>query len=104
VERDLALIKVAAPAGPARTEVKELAEIFRGRVVDVAADSVIVEISGTEKKIEGFVELMRSFGILELVRTGRIAMVRGSAPTRELTEAADGARPADSASARESLA
>ena len=64
VERDLALIKVAATAGPTRTEVKELAEIFRGR----------------------------------------IAMVRGSAPTRELTEAADGARPADSASARESLA
>jgi hypothetical protein len=91
------LIKVAAVAGPTRTEVKELAEIFRGRIVDVAADSVIVEISGTEKKIEGFIELMRPIGILELVRTGRIAMVRGSPPTRELTEAADGGRPADAA-------
>jgi acetolactate synthase-1/3 small subunit len=95
---------VAAPVGPARSQVKELAEIFRGRIVDVAADSVIVEISGTEKKIEGFIELMRPLGILELVRTGRIAMVRGSPPTRELTEAADGARPADSSPERDSLA
>lgn len=104
VERDLMLLKVAAPVGPARSQVKELAEIFRGRIVDVAADSVIVEISGTEKKIEGFIELVRPLGILELVRTGRIAMVRGSPPTRELTEAADGARPTDSAPGRESLA
>ena len=97
------LIKVAAVPGPARTEVKELAEVFRGRIVDVAADSVIVEISGTEKKLEGFIELVRPKGILELVRTGRIAMVRGSPPTRELTEAADGARAADT-SPGESLA
>jgi acetolactate synthase-1/3 small subunit len=104
VERDLMLIKVAAQPGATRTEVKELAEIFRGRIVDVASDSVIVEISGTEKKLEGFIELMRPKGILELVRTGRIAMVRGSSPTRELTEASDGARPADSAPVGESLA
>lgn len=78
VERDLMLIKVSAPAGPSRSNVKELAEIFRGRVVDVAPDSVIVEISGTESKIEGFVDLVRPLGIQELVRTGRIAMVRGS--------------------------
>ena len=104
VERDLMLLKVSAPVGPARSQVKELAEIFRGRIVDVASDSVVVEISGTEKKIEGFIELMRPLGILELVRTGRIAMVRGSPPTRELTEAADGARPADSSPERDSLA
>ena len=85
VERDLMLIKVAAGAGSARTEVKELAEIFRGRIVDVTADNVVVEMSGTEKKLEGFIEMMRPHGILELVRTGRIAMVRGSPPTRELT-------------------
>ena len=65
---------------------------------------MIVELSGTEKKLEGFVEVMRPHGILELVRTGRIAMVRGSPPTRETTEAADGARPADSAPVGESLA
>lgn len=81
VERDLMLIKVAAPAGPARSDIKELAEIFRGRVVDVASDSVVVEISGTENKIEGFIDMVRPFGILELVRTGRIAMVRGSRPS-----------------------
>jgi acetolactate synthase I/III small subunit len=103
VERDLMLIKIAAEAGPARAEVKELAEIFRGRIVDVAADSVIVEISGTEKKLEGFIEMMRPHGILELVRTGRIAMVRGSPPTRELTEADAGPSPAAEAGA-ESLA
>ena len=104
VERDLLLIKIAALAGPARAEIKELADIFRGHIIDVAADSVIVELSGTEKKLEGFVEVMRPHGILELVRTGRIAMVRGSPPTRETTEAADGARPADSAPVVESLA
>ena len=104
VERDLMLLKVSAPAGPTRSHVKELAEIFRGRIVDVAADSVVVEISGTEKKIEGFIELMRPLGILELVRTGRIAMVRGSPPTREVTEAADGARPADAAAETDSFA
>ena len=103
-ERDLMRLQVAAPVGPAQTQVKELAEIFRGRIVDVAADSVIVEISGTEKKIEGFIELVRPLGILELVRTGRIAMVRGSPPTRELTEAADGARPADASPEHDSLA
>ncbi len=96
VERDLMLIKVTAEAGPARSEVKELAEIFRGRIVDVAGDSVIVEISGTEKKLEGFIELMRPHGILELVRTGRIAMVRGSPATRELSEQ-DGGPAADAA-------
>ncbi|MFM8707660.1 MAG: hypothetical protein ACKOHK_06160, partial [Planctomycetia bacterium] len=59
---------------------------------------------GTEKKIEGFIELMRPLGILELVRTGRIAMVRGSTPTRELTEADSGGLPTDSGNARDSLA
>ncbi len=78
VERDLMLVKVSATAGQDRSNVRELAGIFRGRVVDVAADSVIVEISGTEKKIEAFIDMIRPLGIIELVRTGRIAMVRGS--------------------------
>jgi acetolactate synthase-1/3 small subunit len=77
IERDLMLIKLQAPAGK-RSELRELAEIFRGRIVDVAAEAVIVEISGQERKLEAFVELMRPFGIIELVRTGRIAMVRGA--------------------------
>ena len=77
VERDLMLIKVNAPSGR-RSEIRELADIFRGRIVDVAAEAVIVEISGQEHKIEAFIDLMRPFGIAETVRTGRIAMVRGA--------------------------
>jgi acetolactate synthase-1/3 small subunit len=78
VERDLMLIKVAAPPGGQRSEVRELAEVFRGRIVDVGTEEVMIEISGQERKIEAFIELMRPFGIKELVRTGRIAMVRGT--------------------------
>ncbi len=77
VERDLMLLRVKAPPG-ARSEISELADIFRGRIVDVAHDVVMIEISGQEKKIEAFVEMMRPFGIIELVRTGRIAMIRGN--------------------------
>ena len=75
VERDLMLIKVKAPAG-VRSEIRELTDIFRGRIVDVSPDEVTIEISGQESKIESFIDLMRPFGISELVRTGRIAMVR----------------------------
>lgn len=78
VERDLMLIKVRAPSGTVKNEVKELAEVFRGRIVDVAPEELIVEISGQERKIEAFIDLMRPFGIVELARTGRIAMVRGA--------------------------
>jgi acetolactate synthase I/III small subunit len=77
VERDLMLIKVKSPGDGGLSKIRELAEVFRGRIVDVAADAVIVEISGQERKVEAFIELMRPFGIIELVRTGRIAMVRG---------------------------
>lgn len=77
VERDLMLLKVQAPAGPKRSEIRELVEIFRGRIVDVATAEVTIEISGNESKIEAFIEQMRPYGITELVRTGRIAMVRG---------------------------
>jgi acetolactate synthase-1/3 small subunit len=77
VERDLMLIKVSVPPGK-RSEIRELVDIFRGRVVDVGADCVMIEISGKERKIEAFIELMRPFGILELVRSGRIAMARGN--------------------------
>ncbi len=82
VERDLMLLKVHCGDGR-RSEIRELCQIFRGRVVDVSPDQVIVEISGQEKKIEAFIDLMRPFGIVELVRTGRIAMVRSLQPKRE---------------------
>jgi acetolactate synthase-1/3 small subunit len=81
VERDLMLIKVQAPAGMVRSEIRELVEIFRGKIVDVGACEMMIEISGREQKIEAFIDRMRPFGIVELVRTGRIAMVRsGSKP------------------------
>ena len=76
VERDLMLIKMSTAHG-ARSEIRELTEIFRGRIVDVAPDMVMIEMSGQERKIEAFIEMIRPFGIIELVRTGRIAMVRG---------------------------
>jgi acetolactate synthase-1/3 small subunit len=76
VERDLMLLKVKAQAGGKRSEVRELAEIFRGRIVDVGEDEVMIEISGRESKIEAFIDRMRPYGIIELVRSGCIAMVR----------------------------
>jgi acetolactate synthase-1/3 small subunit len=76
VERDLMLVKVKAPPGGKRSEIRELTEVFRGRIVDIGVDEVIVEISGQERKIEAYIDLIRPYGIKELVRTGRIAMVR----------------------------
>jgi acetolactate synthase-1/3 small subunit len=76
VERDLMLIKVQATPVQ-RVELSLLVQMFRGRVVDISPGSLMVEISGQENKIEAFIELMRPYGILELARTGRIALVRG---------------------------
>ena len=77
VERDLMLIKVTAPP-QMRMEVVLLVEMFRGRVVDISPENLMIEISGQERKIEAFIELMRPYGIVELARTGRIALVRGT--------------------------
>ena len=77
VERDLMLIKVKAKSQQ-RVEVSLLIEMFRGRVVDVTHDTLMIEISGQEGKIEAFIDLMRPYGILDLARTGRIALVRGT--------------------------
>ena len=76
VERDLMLIKVNATPQQ-RMEIVLLVEMFRGRVVDIGMETIMVEIAGQERKIEAFIELMRPYGILELARTGRIALVRG---------------------------
>ena len=89
VERDLMLLKVEAPPGPKRSEVRELVEIFRAKIVDVGAQEMMIEISGRESKIEAFIQRMRPYGILELVRTGRIAMVR----TISRAESTSGVRP-----------
>ena len=77
VERDLMLIKVKAPA-ERRGEIIQLGNIFRSRIVDANPETLVIEISGQERKIEAFIEMMRPFGIVELARTGRIALARGS--------------------------
>lgn len=80
VERDLMLMKVSTKDG-SRSEILELVSIFRGQVVGVTLDHVMIEISGKESKVEAFIDTMRPFGIIEMVRTGRIAMLRGDAFT-----------------------
>jgi acetolactate synthase, small subunit len=76
VERELALIKVTADVS-ARTEIIQIADIFRARIVDVAPKSITVEVTGDEAKIQAIEKLLRQFGIKEMVRTGKIALVRG---------------------------
>jgi acetolactate synthase-1/3 small subunit len=77
VERELVLVKVTADA-KTRGEVLSVVNIFRGKVVDVASGSYIVEVTGTEDKIAAFINLLRPFGIKEVVRTGIVAMFRGA--------------------------
>ena len=77
IVRDLAMIKVAA-THEARSHVLELASVFRGRVVDVAPESLTIEITGAEDKIDGLLEVLRPYGVIEMVRTGIVAMRRGS--------------------------
>jgi acetolactate synthase-1/3 small subunit len=76
VVRDLALIKVQASNGN-RAEVMQIVETFRARVVDVGLETLTVEVTGTEEKIDGLFEVLQPFGVREMVRTGRVAMVRG---------------------------
>src|SRR4051812_31483273 len=78
VERDLMLVTIDAPP-ERRHEIRGLVQDFRGRIVDYGPNQLMIEISGQEKKIEAFIELIRPYGIQELVRTGRIALVRSAA-------------------------
>ncbi len=77
VERELCLVRVHAPPEK-RGEIVELTNIFRARIVDVSRDSFIVEVTGDEDKVNAFIDLMRQYGIKELARTGKVAMVRGN--------------------------
>jgi acetolactate synthase I/III small subunit len=79
VMRDLALIKVRANGGGSRAEVLQIVETFRARVVDVALKTLMIEVTGTDEKINGLVDVLRPYGIVEMVRTGRVAMSRGGA-------------------------
>ncbi len=80
VARELALFKLAVD-GTARAEVMQICEIFRGKVVDVSRRSIIIEVTGTTEKIEAFERMVRPFGMVEMMRTGEIAISRGRAET-----------------------
>ena len=75
IDRELILVKVAA-GSQNRAEVAQMAELFRGKIVDVQPNSVTVELTGTESKLEKFLLLMKDFGILDLTRTGQVALPR----------------------------
>lgn len=75
--RELALIKVRATSAT-RSEIIEIVDIFRANIVDVASDTLTIEITGDEDKVDSMLKLLRGFGVREIARTGRIAMVRGS--------------------------
>src|SRR5436305_13206230 len=77
VFRDLAIVKVATTPEN-RAEIMQLAHVFRARVVDVNPESLMIEVTGAEDKINGLVDVMRGYGILEMARTGRVAMTRGT--------------------------
>lgn len=77
VERELVLLKVAADER-SRGEIINIVDIFRGKIIDVSPQSYVIEVTGTEDKIRALVELLRPIGILEIVRTGKVAMFRGT--------------------------
>jgi acetolactate synthase I/III small subunit len=81
IARDLALIKVAA-TGDARTQVMQLVDVYRARIVDVSPESLVIETTGTEDKIDSLLEVLRPYGVIEMVRTGRVSMVRGTLPAK----------------------
>jgi acetolactate synthase-1/3 small subunit len=85
VEHELALIKVRA-SDRRRAEVISIVEMYKGRIVDLAAESVIVEVVGTEAEVDSLIALLRGFGIKELVRTGSVVMSRGSGSIQEATK------------------
>ena len=82
IENELALVKLRA-TDTSRPEILRLVELSRGRVVDLTPESVVVEVTGTEAEIDGFVAMVRTYGIKELVRTGAVVMSRGSGSIEE---------------------
>ncbi|NLA31053.1 MAG: acetolactate synthase small subunit [Methanomicrobiales archaeon] len=78
VERELALIKVAAEPGSSRAEILQIADIFRAQVVDVGSKTLVLQVAGDTEKIDALEKLLRQYGIKELVRTGKIAILRGA--------------------------
>ncbi len=96
VYRYLALIKVTASI-ETRTQIMQIVDVFRARVVDVAPDSLMVEVTGTDEKIDGLLEILRPFGLMEVARTGQLAMTRGNASRVAAARPVDSAEPVDAA-------
>ena len=96
IARDLALIKVSA-SGDARAQVLQMCEVYRAKIIDVSVDSLVIEATGNEAKIESLLEVLKPYGIIETVRTGLVAMARGTGapetavPSRTSRVAADAA-------------
>ena len=82
VMRELALIKVKVPSSKQRSDIINCVDVFRGRIIDVSTESLTVEITGTPDKIHAFLKLMKTFGVIELARTGITALSRGSKSIR----------------------
>ena len=76
--RELALLKIKATAST-RSEIIQIVDVFRANIVDVSADSLVVEVTGDEEKVDTLLELLRGFGVREIARTGRVALTRGAA-------------------------
>ena len=85
VERELALMKVHTPTPGVRSEIFQIAEVFRAKIVDISANTVTVEVTGPQEKVEAFTEMMVPFGIRELARTGAVGLSR----ERSTRESAD---------------
>jgi acetolactate synthase-1/3 small subunit len=81
VVRELALVKVSATSDN-RAEILQLVNIYRAAIVDVAMDSLVIQITGPEERVNSLISLLENFGIKEMVRTGRVAMVRGNGHSR----------------------
>ena len=82
VDRELALIRVSARPS-SRVEIMQIADVFRAKIVDVAPTSLMLEATGAEDKIESLISMLRSYGIKEMVRTGKVSMLRGSAVPKD---------------------
>ncbi len=90
VDREMVLVKVHAPVN-SRAEIVSMANVFDAKIVDVGSSTMIIEMAGTPAKVENFIEVIRPYGLKEMMRTGRIAMVRG-VRTHQATEYVDGNR------------
>jgi len=77
IERELAIIKVSADK-ESRSEIMQIVNIFRAKIIDVSHRSMIIEVTGDEEKVDAIVQLLRQFGIKEMARTGKVSMVRGA--------------------------